>query len=148
VYIGDPNPPASTSYLDQNSLPNRAYFYAVKAHNAFGDSGFSGPDIATTVIYTDPDLTASMVIRAVHLTELRTAADELRGLAGGVAFTYTDPTIVAGSTIVRAAHFQEVEAVLREARNTLGMSVPAPLGIVVGTVVPVAQIIALRTYAQ
>ena len=147
--LGPPSPPAATSFLDITASPNSGYFYQVEAHDASGSSGLSGADIATTVIYTDPDLTAGMPIRAVHLTELRTAANLLRVLAGpGPIPTYTDPTIVPGSTKATAQHFQEVEAVLLGARSALNLSVPPNLGIVQGAVIPAAHIIALRTYAQ
>lgn len=148
MYIAQPTPPAATSYLDEFASPNKAYAYRVKAHNASGDSGLSDGDIATTVIYTDPTLTAGMRIKAVHLTELRTAANLLYALTDpGTVITYTDPTI-AGSTTAKAVHYQEVEEVLRVARSNLGLSVPAELGIAAGTPIPTAHITALRTYAE
>jgi hypothetical protein len=147
--IGDPSPPAATSYLDEFASPNKSYVYRVQAHNASGSSDLSGGDIATTVIYTDPTLTSGMVIKAVHLTELRTAASQLYALTDpNTVITYTDPTIVIGSTVIKALHFQEVEYVLLTARFNLGLSVPATLDIVEGAVIPQAQISALRTYAQ
>lgn len=146
--IGSPEPPAATSFLDETAAANKGYFYAVQAHNADGSSQLSGADIATTVIYTDPDLTAGMTIKAAHLMDLRTAANIMRGLAGGNMPTYTDPTIVAGSTTVTAQHFQEVEAVLRDARSSLALSVPPLLGIAPGVVIPAAHINALRSYAR
>lgn len=149
VYLGDPTPPAATSYLDEFALPNKAYVYRVQAHNGEGSSDLSGGDIATTVIYTDPTLTAGMRIKAVHLTELRTAANLLYALGDPVNVpAYTDPTIVPGSTTVKALHFEEVEYVLLLARTNLGLSVPSALGIVSGAPVPTAHITALRTYAQ
>ncbi|MEO8036300.1 MAG: M57 family metalloprotease, partial [Acidobacteriota bacterium] len=147
--LGPPSPPAATSFLDQSSLADRGYIYQVQALNGSGSSPLSVGDIAITVIYTDPTLTAGMQIKAVHLTQLRTAADLMFALTGSTtAPTYTDPTIVIGSTRVKAVHFQEVEAVLRGARGSLGLSVPAALGIAAGSVIPAAHIVALRTYAQ
>lgn len=149
VYLADPNPPAATSYLDEFAQPNKAYVYRVQANNAEGSSALSGGDIATTVIYTDPTLTAGMPINAVHLTELRTAANLLYALSDPVNVpSYTDPTIVAGATTVKALHFQEVEYVLLLARSNLGLSVPAALGIAGGAPIPTTHITALRTYAQ
>lgn len=149
VYLADPTPPAATSYLDEFAQPNKAYIYRVQANNGEGSSALSGGDIATTVIYTDPTLTAGMPIDAVHLTELRTAANLLYALSDPVNVpAYTDPTIVAGSTTVKALHFQEVEYVLLLARGNLGLSVPSALGIASGAPIPTAHITALRTYAQ
>jgi hypothetical protein len=147
--IGDPSPPAATSFLDEFASPDKSYVYRVQAHNASGSSDLSGGDIATTVIYTDPTLTAGMLIRAVHLTELRAAASQLYALTDpNTVITYTDPTITAGTTPITALHFQEVEYVLLTARANLGLSVPASLGIVAGAVIPQAHVSALRTYAQ
>jgi hypothetical protein len=147
--LGPPSPPAATSFLDETATANRGYFYQVEAHNASGSSGLSGADIAITVIYTDNPLSAGMPIKAVHLSELRTAANLMRALTGSVIVpTYTDPTIVIGSTTAKAAHFQEVESVLIGARMSLGLSVPSTLGIAAGGVIPAAHINALRSYTQ
>lgn len=147
--LGPPAPPAATSFIDITMSPNQGYIYKVQALNASGGSALSGGDIAIAMIYTDPDLTAGMPIKAVHLTELRTAANLMSALTGSaIVPTYTDPTIVAGSTIVKAVHFQEVEAVMIAARTTLGLSIPSPLGIVSGAVIPASHVIALRTYTQ
>jgi hypothetical protein len=147
--LGPPTPLAATSFLDETGGANEGYFYQVQANNASGSSALSGADVTTTVIYTDPMLTGGMQIKAVHLTELRTAANIMCALTGTCTIpTYTDPTIVPGSTIITAQHFQEVEAVLLNARLSLGLSVPSPLGIVNGAVIPVAHILALRSYAQ
>lgn len=148
VPIGSPSPPAATSFVDEFAGSNKSYIYKVQAHNASGSSLLSGGDIATTIIYTDPTLTAGMLIKAIHLTQLRMAADQMHALAGlpGTP-AYTD-TIVVGSTTAKAVHFQEVEAALLNARSSLGMSVPAVLGIAQGAVIPAAHINALRTYAQ
>ncbi|MGZ4808496.1 MAG: hypothetical protein ACXV7D_04130 [Thermoanaerobaculia bacterium] len=41
------------------------------------------PDLATTVIFTDSSLVAgTTVVKSVHVTELRTAANAVRQLAG------------------------------------------------------------------
>lgn len=47
-------------------------------------------------------------VQAVHVEELRTALDEARAGIGLSALTYTDPTITAGATKVRAVHWNEV----------------------------------------
>lgn len=147
--LGAPAPPAATSFLDETASPNSGYFYQVEAHNASGSSPLSGADVATTLVYTDPTLSAGMTLKAVHLTELRTAANLMRQLTGSVVVpTYTDPTITPGSTVIKAVHFQEVETVLRDARTSLGMSVPPLLGITDGGSIPASHVSTLRTYAQ
>ena len=148
--LGSPSPnPAATSFLDETASPNSGYFYQVTASNASGTSALSGADVATTVIYTDPTLTAGMNLKAVHLTELRTAANLMRALTGSVVVpTYTDPTITAGVTVIKSEHFLEVETVLRDARASLSMSVPAQLGFADGGPILASDINTLRTYAK
>jgi outer membrane scaffolding protein for murein synthesis (MipA/OmpV family) len=46
------------------------------------------------------------LIKAVHVTELRTAVAGVLS-AIGVTPSYTDPTIVAGTTVVKGAHIQD-----------------------------------------
>jgi len=49
-------------------------------------------------------------IKAVHMTELRSALDAARAAIGLPALVYTDPTITPGSTVIKAAHVTEVRA--------------------------------------
>jgi hypothetical protein len=49
-------------------------------------------------------------VQAVHVNELRDALDEARAAIGIPALTYTDVTIVAGTTRVKAAHWSELRA--------------------------------------
>ena len=53
---------------------------------------------------------ASVGVRAVHVTELRTALQQAYTAAGQVAPAFTDPSIVAASTLIRATHIQELRA--------------------------------------
>jgi hypothetical protein len=52
----------------------------------------------------------STVIKAVHITELRTAVNAVYTKLGRTLPTYTDPTIVPGQTTSKAAHVQELRA--------------------------------------
>lgn len=66
-------------------------------------TGFSewAIDPATTVPLTDPTLTSGLTtIKAVHLTQLRTAAGSLRAAAGLGSTAWTDAPLVAGVTTV------------------------------------------------
>lgn len=58
--------------------------------------------------FTDPTLSPGMPIRAVHITELRSALNGAYVAAGLTLPTYTDPTITADVTIVKAAHITEL----------------------------------------
>ena len=55
------------------------------------------------------------MVKAVHITELRTALDAVYTKLGRALPAYTDPTIVPGQTVSKAAHVQE----LRTAVNAL-----------------------------
>jgi hypothetical protein len=60
--------------------------------------------------WTDPALAAGTTVKAVHLTDLRSALDQAYDAAPRPRPTYTDPAIVAGSTIIKAAHLQELRS--------------------------------------
>src|SRR5262249_10314437 len=71
VKIGSSN---TTGYNDTTVTTNGAYLYRVRAWNGAGQSADSNIDLATTVIFTDPTLSAgSTRIKAMHINELRTA---------------------------------------------------------------------------
>ncbi|MEO6486308.1 MAG: IPT/TIG domain-containing protein, partial [Thermoanaerobaculia bacterium] len=112
---------SGTTYTDLSASPNTAYMYAVRA-SAPNVSDNSTPDLATTVIFTDPTLVAgTTVIKRVHVTELRTAVNAVRQLAVLGAPSYTDATITAGVTIIKAAHVTELRTALNAARSTLSL---------------------------
>src|SRR5258708_38259081 len=66
--------PAASPYSD-TAIANTAYLYKVRAVDGSSNrSPSSNIDLATTVIFTDDPLVAgSTIVKAVHLTELRTA---------------------------------------------------------------------------
>lgn len=64
--------------------------------------------------FTDSTLTVGTTqIKAVHITNLRTALDGVYDAQGKTQPTYTDPTITVGQTLVKKAHIEEIEATLR-----------------------------------
>jgi len=117
---------ATNLFTDASAAPNTAYLYKVTATISGVESPFSNKDLATTVLFTDPALgVQSTAIKAVHITELRTAIDAVRKLANGGAenpFNYTDPAITAQSTGVRKIHLTDLRNALDPARATLGLS--------------------------
>jgi hypothetical protein len=54
--------------------------------------------------FTDPLTT----IKTLAFEELRTALNQARAALGLIPISYTDPTLVAGTTVVKAAHIQEL----------------------------------------
>jgi N-acetylneuraminic acid mutarotase len=114
----------TASYTDNNAAANTAYLYAVKAIDGGGNpTPFSSPDLATTVMFTDSTLmVGSTLIKAVHITELRTAVDAVRTLAGIGGYSFTDSTLRAGLTMAYAVHITDLRTGLNAARTTLNLT--------------------------
>jgi hypothetical protein len=76
--------------------------------------------------FTDDTLTSGQtMMRAVHITELRTRIEARRSAAGLGSFSYTDATLSAGATMVRAAHILELRTALTEVYAALSMTAPS-----------------------
>ncbi len=59
-------------------------------------------------MFTDT-LTAGVLMKVAHITELRSNLDEARSSLGLASIIVTDPALAAGD-IVRAAHIQDLRA--------------------------------------
>lgn len=109
--------PAGPSFLDTNVVAGKTYLYRVRAGST---SPFSNTDAATTIVFTDEPLVAqSTIIKAIHITQLRTAVNAMRGSAS-LAPLAADPTIGVG-LVVRAQHITALRIALDEARAAIGM---------------------------
>ncbi len=114
--------PAGTTSIDDGGLSaDTTYLYYVVANSATASSGFSAVDAATTTIFADPALAAGAPVKAVHITQLRTAVNAMRTAANLAPAAFTDPTLTSGSTIVKAAHVLELRTALDQARAAIGM---------------------------
>jgi len=105
-----------TVYNDSNVSPNTSYLYRVRAFNGASESIDSNVDLATTVAFTNP----LQIVMATHFTELRTAVNAVRALAGLGAYAFTDASLLGAP--IRAAHVTELRNALNAARSTLGLS--------------------------
>lgn len=114
------NTSVSNSFNDPTAVANTAYLYRVRATAGATTSPDSNYDLATTVVFTDPSLSAGVTMQAVHMTQARTAVNAVRTLAGIGAGAFTDPSLVAGIT-AKAAHMNELRTYLSAARLTLGL---------------------------
>ena len=74
-----------------------------------------------TLTFSDDPLTSGVVIKAIHITELRDAIDQARSRAGLVVGSWTEA--VATGVPVRASHITEMRSKLDEARAVLGYSI-------------------------
>jgi hypothetical protein len=120
-YVAAGSPVAVASFYDTGRTPGASYLYKVQAIASGTPSPDSNIDLATTVIFTDSTLIAgTTTIKAVHLTELRTAVTAVCALANCGAFPVTDSN-PAGVTI-QAAHITQLRTPLDASRSTLGLS--------------------------
>jgi len=110
---------SAVSATDGGRSANTTYLYKVRALGLGGSSAFSPIDPATTVMFTDASL-AGVVIKATHITELRTAVNAMRAAAGLSSTTFTDGSLPG--VIIRSAHIAELRTSLDEARTTIGIS--------------------------
>jgi fibronectin type 3 domain-containing protein len=107
-------------FIDTSAASGAAYMYKVKSVDSGGNkSSFSLGDLATMVIFTDDPPVVGTAVKAVHLTQLRTAVDAVSTLAGLGASSYTDPSLVG--VPVKTIHITQLRSALDAARNALGL---------------------------
>jgi hypothetical protein len=71
--------------------------------------------------FTDATLTAgSSIIKAIHITELRSRIDMLRQRFGLALYQWTDGSLAAGTTMVRMVHIAELRTALTDACAAAG----------------------------
>jgi hypothetical protein len=111
----------TSTLTDTLATANRAFLYDVRAVLPFA-SPYGARDLATTVVFTDPTLAVrSTTIKAAHVTQLRTAVNAVRVLAGLAPGTYTDPAITARMTKAKAVHVTDLRTALAAARAALSL---------------------------
>lgn len=124
--------PASP-FNDSALSANTTYLYRVRAVDAADDpSGFSNIDAATTIMFTDDPLVAPSTVKALHLTQLRSAVNAMRASAE-LAPLGSDPTVASGAA-VRAAHVTDLRTALTAARDAIGLSTLAYTDAILGVV--------------
>jgi hypothetical protein len=75
--------------------------------------------------FTDnPLISGSSVIRAVHITELRSRISAVRAAKGLGAFSWTDPTLTPASSVIKAVHITDLRAALAQAYTASGSPLP------------------------
>jgi hypothetical protein len=114
---GSPSVPAMS---DGTVAASKTYLYRVRAVNGPHVSPFSNVDAATTIAFTDdPIVPQSTRVKAVHLTQLRTAVNAMRASAS-LSPLAADATIGVGLRI-RAQHITALRTGLSEARAAIGL---------------------------
>ncbi|HEX3069491.1 MAG TPA: hypothetical protein VHX14_13050, partial [Thermoanaerobaculia bacterium] len=121
------------------------YLYQVRAADASTLGSPSSVDLATTILFTDDPMSAgSTIIKAVHITELRTAVNAVRAAAGLSPTTFTDASL--SGTRPKALHVTELRSALDAARAAIGLSalVYTDPGLAAGGIVKAAHYRELR----
>lgn len=111
----------SGSLTDTTATAGKAYLYKVRGI-APNITAYSLPDLATTILFTDPIVNSGDTVKAVHFSELRPAVNEVRQLANLAIQSFTDATLTPGVTVVKAVHLIELRSALDEARSALGLT--------------------------
>jgi VCBS repeat protein len=111
---------SGNSFLDSSVAAGVSYLYRIRALYPNGRSTWSAFDLATTVPFTDdPLVPQETIIKAVHLTELRTGVNAVRALAGLPPFTFTDSDVTGA--LVRTTHIKELRLAIDPALAALGI---------------------------
>lgn len=142
--------PSGTSENNTGLSSDTTYLYKVRAIRGARASAFTPIDAATTTVFTNSNL-SGLLIRAVHINQLRTAVNAMRASTGMAPATFSDATLAAGSAVVRRAHVLELRAALDAARSAIGLPPVAytDASIVAGgTVIKAMHITQLRAGTQ
>lgn len=108
---------AGTTFNNSGLAADKAYLYRVKANTGLS-TAYSNIDHAVTTAFTDSPLTAGATIKALHVTQLRTAINALRNSTGLSAQTFTDSTL--NGVRIKATHLLQLRDALTDALATLG----------------------------
>jgi hypothetical protein len=115
---------AATSFPDTTAAPGTSYVYKVRALDASSRaSSYSTPDVATTILFSDDPVVAGNHVKALHLTQLRVAANSIRAAAGLGAMSFTNDPL--NGVAIKAVHVQELRTGINAARTALGMAASA-----------------------
>ena len=126
------------------SSPQKEYGYRNGQLLITAEAG-SGSGGSPFVFTDEPLVAGATIIKALHLTELRTAVNQARARAGLGAASWTDSQLVG--TVIKAVHITELRTRLDEARLLLGLS-PASYtdpGLTAGYTVKAVNVQELRT---
>jgi hypothetical protein len=107
-----------TTYIDNGLQPAITYLYRVRAVSSGGTSAESALDHATTIIFVDDPLTAGMVVKAIHLSQIRQAVNAVRVAASLPPASWTDPN--PPGVAIKAFHINELRNALTPALTALG----------------------------
>jgi RHS repeat-associated protein len=125
----------STSMADTSAVSGTAYLYRVCSADAGGNctSNYSNIALGAAITFTDPTIISTTddptgvtatQIRAVHITELRTAVNAVRTLAGMSNATWTWSAAIGG--LIHVEDVRELRSALAAALTTLQVDQSTP----------------------
>jgi hypothetical protein len=110
------------NFSDSGLTPSTTYYYKVRTIKADTTaSSFSAIDLATTLVFTDDPLTTCATVKAVHITQLRTAVNLARASLSLAPFTFTDPGLASG-TLIKGVHITELRTALAPVLTAIGVT--------------------------
>lgn len=118
-------------------------------HDGAALGGFRPVVVGTTVFTDDTLLTQSTPIKAVHLTELRTAVNALRTKWNLALFTWGGTAPAPGGS-VRASHLIDLRTALTQAYEEAGRTPPTFTGSIAAREMSIkaSHLNELRTYVH
>jgi hypothetical protein len=116
----------TSAFRDDTIGTGAASIYRIRAFNANNQpSPFSNIDVATAIVFVEDPVSNGMMIKEVHVTQLRQGVDALRIASGLPAATWADPPPLAQIVNTKKLHIDQLRANLDAARAAL--TLPAPI---------------------
>jgi photosystem II stability/assembly factor-like uncharacterized protein len=114
---------STASFDDSTASANTAYLYKVRSIASSGaESSDSNFDLATTVIFAETiNGGFTTFIKSTHFSELLTAVNAVRTLAGSTPISFTTPA-PASNALILGAHVTDLRNGLNPARAALGLA--------------------------
>lgn len=125
--------PTTTSMQDTGAVSGNAYLYQVCSADAAGNctSNYSNIALGAAITFTDPTIisfaenpSAATPVRAVHITQLRTAVNAVRTLAGMQNATWA--WNVAIGELIHVEDIRDLRTALAAALSTLQIDQSTP----------------------
>jgi len=112
--------PTTTTKVDNGAAADTAYLYRVRAVSGVTESANSDSVLATTVVFTDPNL-VGVVIKKDHMDELRAAVSAVHYLGTGATVAVWPPDDpINTSTTIKAQHILALRSKLDEGLAGIG----------------------------
>jgi fibronectin type 3 domain-containing protein len=116
---------ASTTSLTAVTPAHAAGAATVTVSTTYGAGSLASGFTYSASLFTDDPLQVGVtVVKAVHVTELRTYIDTLRSRYGLVAYAWTDPLLAANGTAVKVVHITDLRTALQAVYTAAGRTPP------------------------